>query len=64
MFHRHQVYIIRLESYFGAIAESLNHLIQNRDGQFILFIADVSIAHMMYMHSSVGRVNPYGRPGH
>ncbi|KAI8139559.1 Vps5 C terminal like-domain-containing protein [Fennellomyces sp. T-0311] len=39
-FHRHQIYILMLESYFGTIAESLGQLIQTREG-----LADV-LAHM------------------
>ncbi|ORX41547.1 hypothetical protein DM01DRAFT_1313972 [Hesseltinella vesiculosa] len=32
LFHRHQIYILMLESYFGAMAESLERVIQLRDG--------------------------------
>ncbi|KAI9312607.1 Vps5 C terminal like-domain-containing protein [Dichotomocladium elegans] len=39
-FHRHQIYILMLESYFGSIAQSLNQLIQTREG-----LADM-LAHM------------------
>ncbi|KAI7858402.1 hypothetical protein BDC45DRAFT_434136, partial [Circinella umbellata] len=37
-FHRHQIYILMLESYFGTIAESLGQLIQTREG-----LADVLV---------------------
>lgn len=31
-FHKHQIYILLQESYYGFIAESLNELIQRREG--------------------------------
>lgn len=39
-FHRHQIYILMLETYFGAINESLNQLIHTRES-----LADM-LAHM------------------
>ncbi|KAI8078794.1 uncharacterized protein BX664DRAFT_270208 [Halteromyces radiatus] len=32
VFHRHQIYILMLESYFGSIAEALSQMIQLREG--------------------------------
>ncbi|KAI8064146.1 hypothetical protein BC940DRAFT_242613 [Gongronella butleri] len=32
LFHRHQIYILMLESYFGSIAESLERVMQVREG--------------------------------